>query len=80
MAGIIGGLHLLHSDESRLVHTLDFLKQCHPDFLRLGHCTGDHVVERIWRELPAVDVEVLRVGARYVIEAGSIAPKEESSS
>ena len=80
VAGIIGGLHLLHADESRLVHTLDFLKQCRPDFLRLGHCTGDHVIERIRRELPAVDVEVLRVGAQYVIKAGSIAAKEESSS
>ena len=69
VAGIIGGLHLLHANESRLAHTVEFLKQCQLDFLRLGHCTGDSVIERIQRELPAVDVQLLQVGARYLIEA-----------
>ena len=72
VAGLIGGLHLLHADESRLAHTMSFLKRCQLDFLRLGHCTGDSIIERIQRELPEADVQSLQVGARYVIEAQRI--------
>ena len=72
IAGLIGGLHLLHASEPRLAHTVDFLKQCQLDFLRLGHCTGAHVIERLRCELPGVDVQSLQVGARYVIEAQRI--------
>lgn len=67
VAGIIGGLHLLHAKEPRLVHTLDFLQQCQLDFLRPGHCTGDAVIERLQQQLPGVDVQLLHVGARYDI-------------
>ncbi len=73
VAGIIGGLHLLHAGEPRLAYTLDFLRQCQLDYLYLGHCTGDGVIERIHRELPAVDVQLLHVGARYTIEVAQVA-------
>ena len=79
VAGIIGGLHLLHAGEPRLAHTLDFLRQCQLDYVRLGHCTGDGVIERIQRELPDVDVQILHVGARYTIEVARVALKEEQS-
>ena len=60
---------MLHKEVSQ---TMSFLKRCQLDFLRLGHCIGDSVIERIQRELPEVDVQSLQVGARYVIEAQRI--------
>jgi 7,8-dihydropterin-6-yl-methyl-4-(beta-D-ribofuranosyl)aminobenzene 5'-phosphate synthase len=74
VAGILGGLHLLHAKEPRLAHTLDFLQQCQLDFLRPGHCTGDAVIERLQQQLPGVDVQLLHVGARYDIEVQPVTP------
>lgn len=68
VAGVIGGLHLLHAGELRLVHTLDFLHQCQPNFLYLGHCTGDGVIARIQQALPDIDVQLMHVGAHYRFE------------
>lgn len=68
VAGVIGGLHLLHAGEPRLAYTLDFLRQCQLDYMYLGHCSGDGVIERIRRELPDVDVQLLHAGSRYTIE------------
>ncbi len=79
VAGILGGLHLLHAKEPRLAHTLDFLRQCQLDFLRPGHCTGDAVIERLQRQLPDVDVQLLHVGARYDIEVQPVTPQEAMS-
>jgi 7,8-dihydropterin-6-yl-methyl-4-(beta-D-ribofuranosyl)aminobenzene 5'-phosphate synthase len=79
VAGILGGLHLLHAKEPRLAHTLDFLQQCQLDFLRPGHCTGDAVIEHLQRQLPGVDVQLLHVGARYDIEVQPVTPQEALS-
>ena len=43
-----------------------------------GH-SGDGVIERIQRELPGVDVQLLHAGARYTIEVARVALKEEQS-
>ena len=67
VAGIIGGVHLLHAGEARLAHTLQFLRDCSPDFIWLGHCSGKAVMTRLRHELPRVDVQLLHVGARYVL-------------
>ncbi len=79
VAWIIGGFHLLHAAEPRLAHTLDFLQHCQLDFLRPGHCTGDAVVERLQRQLPDVDVQLLHVGACYDIEVQPVTPQKALS-
>ncbi|WP_315710232.1 MBL fold metallo-hydrolase [Brenneria uluponensis] len=79
VAGVVGGLHLLHADEPRLAHTLDFLRRCQLDFLRPGHCTGDAVIERLQRQLPDVDVKLLHVGARYNIKVLPVTTQEALS-
>ena len=44
VAGIIGGLHLLHASPERIEQTLIYLKKLKPDFVYAGHCTGDDVI------------------------------------
>jgi len=38
--GIIGGLHLLDADKTRIDQTVAALKALDPDWIRAGHCTG----------------------------------------
>ena len=44
VAGIIGGLHLLHASAERLEQTIIYLKKLKPQFIYAGHCTGDDVI------------------------------------
>jgi 7,8-dihydropterin-6-yl-methyl-4-(beta-D-ribofuranosyl)aminobenzene 5'-phosphate synthase len=67
IAGIIGGLHLLHAGPARLQHTLAFLRSCCLNFMYVGHCSGDDVIARLGHELPGVTIQTLQVGERYVL-------------
>ena len=68
--GIIGGLHLLNSGPERLNATLDFLRECTPDFLVPCHCTGPQVVERLRTEFG--DTVVKAGGAGQTIAIPSL--------
>jgi 7,8-dihydropterin-6-yl-methyl-4-(beta-D-ribofuranosyl)aminobenzene 5'-phosphate synthase len=67
IAGIIGGLHLLHASPVRIQHTLDFLRSCCLSFMYVGHCSGDEVIAKLGHELPGVIIQTLQVGERYVL-------------
>ncbi|MCD6487435.1 MAG: MBL fold metallo-hydrolase [Syntrophobacterales bacterium] len=38
--GIIGGLHLIEAPETRIMKTVQGLKEFRPDWIAAGHCTG----------------------------------------
>ena len=65
IAGIIGGLHLLHASQERLHHTLTALASIAPDFMYLGHCTGNEIIPRLQQALPHTRIEALAAGCRY---------------
>jgi len=68
VAGIIGGLHLLHASEARLQHTVNFLKVCAPNFIHLSHCSGKAAYPLFSTQLPDTKVTTSFVGAKYQIE------------
>ena len=51
VAGIIGGLHLLHASAERLEQTIIYLKKLKPQFIYAGHCTGDDVIVKLRENL-----------------------------
>lgn len=51
VAGIIGGLHLLHASAERLEQTIIYLKKLKPQFIYAGHCTGDDVIVKLRQNL-----------------------------
>jgi 7,8-dihydropterin-6-yl-methyl-4-(beta-D-ribofuranosyl)aminobenzene 5'-phosphate synthase len=65
--GIIGGLHLLNAGTERLDATLDFLRECAPDFMLPCHCTGAHVVERLRAEFGESVVKAAGAGQTVTI-------------
>ena len=65
--GIIGGLHLLNAGTERLDATLDFLRDCAPDFLLPCHCTGASVVERLRTEFGETVVKAAGAGQTMTI-------------
>ena len=60
--GLIGGLHLLHASAERLEKTAAFLADCRPDFLAVGHCSGDAAFEALKTTLRETDVYQTRAG------------------
>jgi len=38
--GIIGGFHLIEASETRILKTVQGLKEFEPDWIAAGHCTG----------------------------------------
>lgn len=68
LAGVIGGLHLLHAGEERLAFTCHWLRHWAPDFLYLGHCTGEQVIPRIAAALPETVVRTTQAGDHYRFE------------
>ena len=65
LAGVIGGLHLLHASEERLAFTRHWLRHWAPDFLYLGHCTGEQVIPDLAAALPGSQVRPIQAGDRY---------------
>ena len=53
---VIGGLHLLLAAESRLKQTADYLKNSGISNLYLLHCTGDHAVDYLKKQLPEIRI------------------------
>lgn len=47
IAGIIGGLHLLHANEERINITADALNQWQPQFVIACHCTGSDAIQQL---------------------------------
>jgi 7,8-dihydropterin-6-yl-methyl-4-(beta-D-ribofuranosyl)aminobenzene 5'-phosphate synthase len=45
IVAIIGGLHLVHANETRLAQTVDALKSYAPELIVPCHCTGSRAVE-----------------------------------
>ncbi|ACQ93268.1 beta-lactamase domain protein [Tolumonas auensis DSM 9187] len=62
VAGIIGGLHLLHVSPERIEQTLIYLKKLKPDFIYAGHCTGDDVIVTMHENLRDSAVSQLYAG------------------
>ncbi|GAA4499896.1 MBL fold metallo-hydrolase [Pseudaeromonas paramecii] len=65
LAGVIGGLHLLHASQERLAFTRRWLGHWAPDFLCLGHCSGDPVIPYLAAALPTTQVRPIQAGDRY---------------
>ena len=65
IAGVIGGLHLLHACQARLQHTLSELASIAPDFMYLGHCTGHEIIPQLQRALPHSRIATMAAGCRY---------------
>lgn len=74
IAGIIGGLHLLHADDRRIAHTLAVLQDSPPDFMCLGHCTGDPLIPLFQQALPRVKIRPLAAGQRYQLTIAALVP------
>jgi 7,8-dihydropterin-6-yl-methyl-4-(beta-D-ribofuranosyl)aminobenzene 5'-phosphate synthase len=55
---VLGGMHLLHADESRLRYTIEALRRIAPDWLAPNHCTGDAAVARLWQAFPDQVIEM----------------------
>ncbi|MBR3707670.1 MAG: MBL fold metallo-hydrolase, partial [Lentisphaeria bacterium] len=49
---IIGGLHLLLADETRLKQTADYLRESAVKRLYLLHCTGENAIAYLRDALP----------------------------
>ena len=65
LAGVIGGLHLLHASQERLAFTRRWLRHWAPDFLCLGHCSGDPVIPYLAAALPNTQVRAIQAGDQY---------------
>ena len=72
VAGIIGGLHLLHASAERLQHTANFLQVCSPDFIHLSHCSGKAAYKLFCSQLVDTEISTSFVGAKYQIELQDI--------
>ena len=68
VAGIIGGLHLLHASPERIEQTLMYLKKLKPHFIYAGHCTGDDVVVTLRENLRDSAVCQLYAGMHISIQ------------
>ncbi len=65
--GILGGMHLVNADDTRLAYTFAHLNAWKPDFLLPCHCTGQSAVEKM---LDAIGNDIVIPGhAGLVIEA-----------
>lgn len=51
---VIGGMHLLHADETRMTRTIDELRQMKIQRLYPCHCTGLAAIARMWNGLPGL--------------------------
>ena len=71
IAGIIGGLHLLHPSAERLKQTIAYLKKLKPQFIYAGHCTGDDVIVMLRENLR--DTAVGQFHAGMHIGTGEVA-------
>lgn len=72
VAGIIGGLHLLHASSERLEQTVNYFKKLRPQFIYAGHCTGDDVIVMLRENLR--DTAVGQFHAGMHIGVGEKAP------
>ena len=70
VVGIMGGLHLHNASAQRLALTTAYLQKLAPQYLLLGHCTGDAIIEHFAKTLSGIQVEHLSAGSRYTITEG----------
>ena len=65
--GIIGGMHLVNADETRLQYTFDNMKRWKPDILIPCHCTGATPVARM---IEAIGSDIVKWGCSgFTVEA-----------
>lgn len=48
---IIGGLHLNKASKNRVLMTINYLNELNPESIYPGHCTGDHIITKLKKEL-----------------------------
>ncbi|MBQ9771806.1 MAG: MBL fold metallo-hydrolase [Lentisphaeria bacterium] len=53
---VIGGLHLLLASEDRLKQTADYLRGSGIRTLYLLHCTGEHAIDFLRKQLPGIKI------------------------
>lgn len=64
---IVGGLHLVHADEKRLVQTADFLQKMQIQTIIPMHCTGDEAIAFLKKSLPNTKFYLPQVGDSLII-------------
>ena len=50
--GVMGGMHLVHADDHRISHTINFFRKLDIRFLIPGHCTGETAVHAMKLNFP----------------------------
>ena len=63
---VIGGMHLCHSEENRIIEIVKNLKKINPDIVIPLHCTGFEAVNRIYNTFKD-RVKLLNVGDRFTL-------------
>lgn len=66
LAAVIGGLHLVEADESRIDRTVAALEALHPKLVAAGHCTGFRAQAALYGTFKAA-FQTLGSGRRFVI-------------
>lgn len=49
---VIGGTHLVHAKEERMIHTIDAFKRMHIERIAVSHCTGERGIQFMKQEIP----------------------------
>lgn len=66
LAAVIGGLHLVEADESRIVRTVAALDSFGPDLVAAGHCTGFRAQVALYETFREA-FQPLGAGKRFVV-------------
>jgi len=56
--GIVGGLHLSKALDKRVIETTKYLNSLSLTMIAPGHCTGDHIVEKLKKDLNCRVIDV----------------------
>lgn len=76
---LVGGLHLLHAGDERLMRTAEYLRAAGIRRLELLHCTGDGAADFLRAALPEVQVNTPAAGDVIVLEVDTAAGKGETA-
>lgn len=66
IAAFVGGLHLFREDDETIIAAAETLRTADVRALWTGHCTGEHALELLTRELPG-RVHALRPGLSFTL-------------
>ena len=67
-AAVIGGTHLVSTNETRMARTIEALRSFDIERLLVGHCTGMKAVIGLWNAFGANRVGFMSVGSRWTFE------------